>query len=67
MAFLGNVEYKPDLNGTADQVKCPLVDDWIAPIDCMENQDIKEEYIPDRFKVKHDWKEICKACPFRDY
>ena len=35
MAFLGNVEYKPDSNGVAEYVKCPLVDDWIEPVDCM--------------------------------
>ena len=38
MAFLGNVEYRPDETGTAASVKCPLVDDWTDPIDCMENQ-----------------------------
>lgn len=67
MPFLGNVEYRPDENGTADSVKCPPVDDWIDPIDCMENQAIREEYIPARFKQKPDWKEICEDCPFRDY
>ena len=67
MPFLGNVAYRPDENGIAEFVKCPLVDDWVAPIDCLENQDIREESIPARFKVKPDWKEICNACPFRDY
>lgn len=67
MAFLGNVEYRPDENGVAEQVKCPLVDNWIDPIDCLENQGIREEYIPERFKIKRNWKEICRACPFRDY
>lgn len=67
MAFLGNVEYRPDETGTAEEVKCPLVDEWIGPVDCMENQDTKEEYIPARFKVKPDWKEICGSCPFRNY
>ena len=67
MAFLGNVEYKPDESGTAVSVKCPLTDDWIDPIDCMENQGIIESGIPKRFKVKINWKEICGKCPFRDY
>lgn len=67
MAFLGDVEYRPDAKGTAEAVKCPLVDDWITPVDCMENQAIKEQYIPARFKVQPDWKEICSSCPFRDY
>ena len=26
----GDVEYIPDENGTAEAVKCPLVDDWIT-------------------------------------
>ena len=67
MAFLGNVEYRPNENGIAEFVKCPLVDNWVDPIDCLENQDIREESIPARFKAKPDWKEICNACPFRDY
>ena len=41
------VEYIPDETGTADSVKCPLVDNWITPIGCMENQDIAEPFIPD--------------------
>ena len=67
MAFLGNVEYRPDETGTAASVKCPLVDDWTEPIDCLENQSVREEFIPSRFKVKLNWKKICEACPFRDY
>lgn len=67
MAFLGNVEYRPDENGVAASVKCPLVDSWIDPVDCMENQEVIESNIPARFKVKPDWKKICESCPFRDY
>lgn len=67
MAFLGNVEYRPDETGAAVSVKCPLIDDWIAPVDCMENQEVIESSIPARFKVKSDWKKICESCPFRDY
>lgn len=67
MAFLGNVEYRPDSDGVAEYVKCPLSDEWIDPVRCLLNQDIKEEYIPDRFKVKTNWKEICNSCPFRNY
>jgi hypothetical protein len=37
---LKNVEYRPDETGTAAEVKCPLVDNWITPVDCMENQEI---------------------------
>ena len=67
MAYLGNVEYRPDKNGTAESVKCPLLDDWTDPADCMENQEVRDEAIPARFRRKPNWKEICKACPFRDY
>ena len=38
MAYLGNIEYEPDEFGVAVRVKCPLVDTWIDPVDCMENQ-----------------------------
>lgn len=67
MAFLGNVEYRPDKNGTAASVKCPLIDDWIEPGDCQSNQGVIDRCIPARFKVKQNWKKICEACPFRDY
>lgn len=67
MPKYGNVEYIADESGIAERVKCPLVDDWIEDIDCMENQGIAESYIPERFKRKKNWKEICKKCPFRDY
>ncbi len=67
MAFLGNVEYKPDKNGTAVSIKCPLAEEWIDPVDCMENQEVVETSIPARFKAKPDWKKICSECPFRNY
>ena len=67
MAYLGNVEYEPDSDGIACRVKCPLVDDWIDPIDCMENQTVRDESIPLQFRRKADWKDICTSCPFRDY
>lgn len=67
MAYYKGMEYIPNENGTARLVKCPLVDDWIEDIDCLENQETNEPSIPDRFKQKADWKAICKKCPFRDY
>ena len=63
----GKVEYIADESGTAVRVKCPLVDDWIGDIDCMENQGIADAAIPERFKKKPNWKDICEQCPFRDY
>lgn len=53
-------------------VKCPLVDELIENIDCIENRDavdgmIKKDNVPDRFKTKVDWKEICKKCKWHNY
>lgn len=48
--------------------KCPLVDDNIDAGTCLEITDIVDEMfgnesnIPNRFKVKPDYKEICKKC-----
>ncbi len=50
-----------------EKVICPLTDDLIDPVDCMENQVIKEDFIPQKFKVKKNWKEICKNCKYQDY
>lgn len=61
------IDYVPDENGTALEVMCPLVDELIEDIDCLENQDIKPEFIPEKFKIKKNWQQICRNCPFRDY
>lgn len=61
------VEYIPNKNGIAEQVKCPMVNDWISDADCLDNQSVAEQFIPARFKEKADWKSICRQCPFRDY
>jgi hypothetical protein len=50
-----------------EKVLCPLIDGIITPVDCMENRDIREEAIPDKFKQKPDWKEICKNCKYYEY
>lgn len=67
MPYLENVEYIADESGTAKKVKCPLSEQWEEPIDCMENQGVIDSAIPERFKKKKNWKEICEACPFRNY
>jgi hypothetical protein len=46
---------------------CPLVEENIAPFVCMENRDMKEEFIPDKFKKKNNWKSICEKCKYHDY
>lgn len=48
-------------------VLCPLVDENIEPIDCIENSDavdgiIKKETVPKRFKKKPNWEVICEKC-----
>ena len=50
-----------------DKVFCPLVDRKIGPVDCMENRDTREESIPAEYKVKENWKEICKSCPYYEW
>lgn len=51
---------------------CPLVGQKIENIDCIENSDavdgmIKKDSVPERFKVKSDWEEICKNCKWHGY
>ncbi len=46
---------------------CPLIDDWTSFVDCMENRDTKADYIPDKFKNKPNWKDICKNCQYSKY
>ncbi len=50
-----------------EKIACPLIDELIDPVDCMENQAIKEKCIPEKFKVKYNWKDICKKCKYQDF
>ena len=55
-----------------NHVMCPLVDEEIEDIDCIENSSavdkiLKEDSVPERFKEKPDWKEICRKCKWHDY
>ncbi len=51
---------------------CPLVDTEIDESDCLENIDIIDEFIsdeshiPEDFKKKVNFKEICKKCKFHE-
>ncbi|PWJ13950.1 hypothetical protein [Ruminococcus flavefaciens] len=53
-------------------LKCPLVDKEIDGGDCLINTDIidgfisDDSHIPDEFKVKPDYKEICKKCKYHE-
>ena len=50
-----------------DKIICPLVDSEIEIIDCVENRDIKEVCIPEKYKKKENWKDICKNCEYYNY
>lgn len=50
-----------------EKIICPLIDGLISPADCMENQDLREESIPEKFKEKENWKEICENCKYQEY
>lgn len=50
-----------------EKIICPLIDGLISPADCMENQDLREESIPEKFKQKENWKEVCKNCKYQEY
>lgn len=53
-------------------VFCPLAEEEIEDIDCIENRDvvdgmIAESSLPDKYKRKKTWKEICKKCKWHSY
>lgn len=53
-------------------VFCPLVDRKIEDIDCIENRDIVdgmivETSLPEEYKEKKDWKDICRKCSWHNY
>ena len=55
-----------------ERVPCPLVDEMIDDIDCMENSDvarglIKPDTMPEIYKQKENWREICRRCEWYDY
>ena len=53
-------------------VYCPMIDGEIDIADCIENVDVVdgliiENSLPQKYKQKHDWKEICKKCKYHNY
>ena len=53
-------------------IQCILVDKKIEDIDCIENREIvdgnlSEESLPEEYKTKVDWKNICKNCKWHKY
>lgn len=54
-----------------DRIRCPLVDDMIEVGDCVVCSDVsngmlKENCIPEKFRQKKNWKNICKNCKYYD-
>lgn len=59
-------------NNTVEQVMCPLVDRMISAAECIENADvvrgmIKPDTMPEEYKEKPDWREICAKCKWYNY
>jgi len=50
-----------------DLIFCPLLDQKISKCDCMENRYTKECTIPEKFKQKENWKDICKNCKYQEF
>jgi hypothetical protein len=54
-----------------DTIECPIIGEKIETGDCVFYSDvasgmIKEGCIPDRFREKTDWREICKKCKYHE-
>lgn len=54
------------------EVFCPLVDEIIEDIDCIENRDIIDGFfkiscLPEKYKAKKNFKDICKSCKWHNY
>lgn len=53
-------------------VRCPLIEAEIEDIECIEVTDVaeqllKETVIPEKFRKKENWKEICKGCRWHNF
>lgn len=56
---------------TSSKVFCPLLDETIEDIECMENSDCVKGAVlissmPDKFKSKNNWKSICENCEYHE-
>lgn len=65
-----NMEYNEE--NIVTEVFCPLVDEIIEDIDCIENRDIIDgcfemSCLPKKYKAKENFKEICKQCKWHCY
>lgn len=55
-----------------DYVFCPLIDDYIEDIECLENRavvdrELIEKNMPEKYKKKQFWQSICADCQWHDY
>lgn len=53
------------------EIICPLIDSGIEVVECVENQDcidglIKISSLPEKFKSKQNWKDICANCRYHE-
>ena len=63
---------KYDNEEVVTEVFCPLVDEIIENIDCIENRDIIDGFfklscLPEKYKAKENFKDICKNCKWHNY
>lgn len=54
-----------------DSIRCPLIEDMIEIGDCVVYSDIasgmlKETCIPEKFRKKKNWRDICEKCKYHD-
>lgn len=59
-------------NNAVEQVMRPLFDRMISAGDCVENADvargmIKPDAMPEEYKAKSDWRDICAKCKWHNY
>lgn len=55
-----------------EKIICPLIDEEIEEIECIENRDcidgiITENSVPNKYKSKKNWKEICNKCQYHNF
>lgn len=55
-----------------DHIICPLVEEYIKDIDCIENRDVVkglmiETSLPEKYKIKKNWRSICENCKWHNY
>ena len=53
-------------------VTCPLVDDEIENVECITNAScidgmLNFSVMPEKFKLKENYEEICKSCKWHNY